>query len=205
MNFRPIKGRVLVKCDTDTGKTESGLYLVSFNPNKAVEGTVLAIGELENFSLVEGQKVLYQYAAGTEVKIDDQKFHMVDEEHLLGAKEGDDFFFEPPENGIYVINLEKGERRTKFGLLITDDGMTERGIRPRWAQVWKVGKNWEGYVEPEQWVLLEHGNWSNIITLKKADGSEVDMQIIEEKSIKRGMLGVQDEMPEILTEYGIDA
>lgn len=114
-----------------------------------------------------------------------------------------DGFFDPPNNAIYVVNLEKGDLRRQSGIIITDDQMKERGIRPRWAQIWKVGIDWQDSFKPGQWILLEHGNWSSIFTLFTASGSSINMQIIEEKSIKRGALGIQDEMPEHLEGYGI--
>ena len=109
-----------------------------------------------------------------------------------------DGFFNPADSAIYVINFDKGDYVSSGGILISDDHMKERGIRPRWAEVWKVGKNWTDTFKPGQWVLLEHGNWSHIITLTHADGSKLDMQVIEEKSIKRGALAIQDERPEHL-------
>ena len=116
-----------------------------------------------------------------------------------------DGFFNPPHDAIYVVNLEQGEQTTASGIIITEDQMKERGIRPRWAQVWKVGEKWKNDFQAKQWVLLEHGNWSNIMTITRANGEKMDMQIIEDKSIKRGALGIQDEMPEHLTNVkGVD-
>jgi len=112
-------------------------------------------------------------------------------------------FFEPPNNGIYVVNLEKGDLRRQSGIIITDDQMKDRGIRPRWAQIWKVGTEWQDTFNPGQWILLEHGNWSSVFTLFTEDGESIDLQIIEEKSLRRGALGIQDEMPEHLAGYGI--
>ena len=109
-----------------------------------------------------------------------------------------DGFFNPPVDAIYVVNLEKGEFTTESGIIVLDDQMKERGIKPRWAQIWKVGTKWQDDFEKGQWILLEHGNWSNIMTLSKANGDTIDMQIIEDKSIKRGALCIQDEMPEHL-------
>jgi len=109
-----------------------------------------------------------------------------------------DGFFNPPFDAIYVVNLEQGEMTTNSGIIITDDQMKERGIRPRWAQVWKVGSKWEQDFKPGQYLFLEHGNWSNVMTITSKDGSKMDMQIIEDKSIKRGALAIQDEKPDEL-------
>jgi co-chaperonin GroES (HSP10) len=200
MRFKPLKGNLLVKPSKSPEKS-GNIILVSFNPNQVVDGVVLAVGETD-LKINEHDSVLYQFAAGQEVKIDDETYHLLADDRVLGVRpENSSSFFEVPDSDIYVIGFEKGEHTTKAGIIITDDQMTERGIRPRWAQVWQVGKKWKDDISPGQWILLEHGNWSHIITLTDNAGNKVDMQIIEEKSIRRGLLGVQDEMPEHLQNY----
>ena len=41
----------------------------------------------------------------------------------------------PLRNNILVRNLEKGEQKTKGGIILRDDDAQAHGIRPRWAQV----------------------------------------------------------------------
>jgi co-chaperonin GroES (HSP10) len=65
---------------------------------------------------------------------------------------------------VFVTDLESGETVTKGGLIITDDDMKNRGIRPRWARVWAVGADVQD-IEVGQWVLVEHGRWTQKITL----------------------------------------
>lgn len=60
---------------------------------------------------------------------------------------------------VFVTELESGPRRTKAGLILIDDNMTIRGIRPRWCQVWKIGKDVVD-VKVGDWLLVEHGRWS---------------------------------------------
>jgi len=201
--FRPLKGNLLIKPKDLPDRTASGILLVNFNPNQAVEGDVVASGNMEELTVSETDSILYQFAAGEEVTINDEKYHVVKEEHVLGVRpEKSEGFFKVPDTGLYVTNLEKGEYKTRNGIIITDDHMKERGIRPRWAQIWQVGKMWEDELSPGQWVLLEHGNWSHIITLTTKYGSTADMQIIEEKSVRRGVLGVLEEKPDHLKRYG---
>lgn len=67
--------------------------------------------------------------------------------------------FTPHQDKVFVTELESGLRKTKSGILITDDVGKDHGLRPRWGQVWKVGKNVTGVV-PGEWLLIEHGRWS---------------------------------------------
>ena len=45
----------------------------------------------------------------------------------------------PLRNNLIVRNIEKGERKTKGGIILRNDDGQEHGIRPRWAQVYRVG------------------------------------------------------------------
>ena len=45
-------------------------------------------------------------------------------------------------NNIIVRHIDKGEQVTKGGIIIADDDGKDRGIKPRWAQVYRVGKKY---------------------------------------------------------------
>ena len=47
----------------------------------------------------------------------------------------------PLKDHILVYEMENGEKITRGGIIITDDNGKDRGIRPRWAKVQKVGSN----------------------------------------------------------------
>lgn len=96
----------------------------------------------------------------------------------------------PLADHILIINMEKGEKITRGGLIVMDDNGKDRGIRPRWAQVYKVGKNVD-YVEPGQWILLEHGRWTYGLNLDLPDGSTLYVQRADTDAI----LLVTDECP----------
>ena len=66
--------------------------------------------------------------------------------------------------------------------------MTDRGIRPRWAKIYAVGSDID-YVSVGQWVLMEHGRWSEgfdleengeVFDLRQADGESILMVSDEE-------------------------
>lgn len=95
----------------------------------------------------------------------------------------------PLPDHILVHNMEKGGKVTKGGIIIGDDNGKDRGIRPRWAQVYKVGSRID-YVQPGEWILLEHGRWTYGINVET--GTEtVYLQRIDNEAI----LLVSDECP----------
>jgi co-chaperonin GroES (HSP10) len=81
--------------------------------------------------------------------------------------------FRPYKGKVFVTDIERGETVTKSGIIITDDNMTNRGIRARWARVWAVGDDVED-IKVGEWILVEHGRWTNRITIE-LDGEEVDL------------------------------
>ena len=94
----------------------------------------------------------------------------------------------PLRGRILVRNIQKGMQKTAGGLVLPDDNMTERGIRPRWAKIYAVGSDID-YVSVGQWVLMEHGRWSEgfdleengeIFDLRQADGESILMVSDEE-------------------------
>lgn len=68
--------------------------------------------------------------------------------------------FKPMRDKIFVRNLDRGEKKTAGGIIITDDTGKAGGIRARWGQVTMVGEDID-YVEVGEWVLIEHGRWTN--------------------------------------------
>jgi co-chaperonin GroES (HSP10) len=106
---------------------------------------------------------------------------------IYGRVQGD---VNPLSDHVLVINMEKGDTLTKGGLIITDDNGTNRGIRPRWAEVYKVGKN-VGYCKPGDWILLEHGRWTFGVNIDLTDGSKLYIQRADTAAI----LLVTDECP----------
>lgn len=96
----------------------------------------------------------------------------------------------PLSNHVLVINMEQGEKKLASGLIVLDDNGKDRGIRPRWAEVYKVGKNVD-FVEPGQWVLLEHGRWTYGLNLDLTDGGTLYVQRADTDAI----LLVADECP----------
>lgn len=63
------------------------------------------------------------------------------------------------EDHILIDVIESTGERVVNGLIIPGEDSTERGIRPRWVRVYKVGPN-QDEVKPGQWLLVKHGEWT---------------------------------------------
>jgi len=97
----------------------------------------------------------------------------------------------PLPKDILVYNMDMGEQTTKSGIVIQSDDGKAHGVKPRWAQVYKVGERCELDVKPGQWILIEHGRWTRKIKID--DGESIkEVQKVEVASI----LAVTDERPD---------
>ena len=65
----------------------------------------------------------------------------------------------PLPNDILVVEMNGGDKVTTGGIIVLDDNGKRRGIHPRWARVYKVGKNID-YIKPDEYILIDHGHWT---------------------------------------------
>ena len=96
----------------------------------------------------------------------------------------------PLAKDLLVINMDMGEQTTAAGIVIASDDGKAHGVKPRWAEVYRVGEQCEINVKPGQWVLIEHGRWTRKIKINDGDG-EKEFQKVEVKSI----MAVSDQRP----------
>jgi co-chaperonin GroES (HSP10) len=96
----------------------------------------------------------------------------------------------PLSKDLLVINMDMGEMKTASGIVIQSDDGKAHGVKPRWAQVYKVGEQCEIDVEPGQWVLIEHGRWTRKIKIDDGEG-EKEFQKVEVASV----IAMADERP----------
>jgi co-chaperonin GroES (HSP10) len=82
----------------------------------------------------------------------------------------------PIRDKVLVVNIESGGKVTSGGIIIPDDDGKERGIRPRWAEVYAVGSDISD-IKPGQWILISHGRWSRGVNVDTPDGKIVLRQI----------------------------
>ena len=71
MKVKPLADRVLVKPEKLEAKTAGGIIIPDTAQEKTQTAVVVAIGDdKEKIKVTEGQKVLFEKYAGTEVQID---------------------------------------------------------------------------------------------------------------------------------------
>ena len=75
----------------------------------------------------------------------------------------------PLRNKVLVTNIESGGKITRGGIIIPDDDGKDRGIRPRWAEIYAVGDEIDD-LRPGQWILISHGRWSRGVDVQTAGG-----------------------------------
>jgi co-chaperonin GroES (HSP10) len=66
----------------------------------------------------------------------------------------------PLRDKIIVHNMHFGEQRSSGGIVILGDDGKDRGIYPRWGQVYAVGPDHNEEFTVGDWVLVEHGRWT---------------------------------------------
>jgi hypothetical protein len=90
---------------------------------------------------------------------------------------------------VLVSNMDLGEQTTAAGIVIQSDDGKAHGVKPRWAQVYKIGPK-QLTIKEGQWILIEHGRWTRKIKIDDGAGVK-EIQKVEVKSI----IAVADEKP----------
>lgn len=94
---------------------------------------------------------------------------------------------------VIMISQIEGGLQTKGNLIIPDDEMLERGLKPRWCKVFKVGSDIKD-VQTGDWILVEHGRWSRGIEAI-IEGADHTFRIVDPNDI----LGKQKNDPNVNT------
>lgn len=98
---------------------------------------------------------------------------------------------EPLPDDILVVGMEQGMQVSSGGIILSDDSYISntdgaaragKGVRARWAQVYKIGDNVKD-VKPGEWVLVEHGRWSYAIDFIDENKNQVKLQKIDPTGI----------------------
>lgn len=85
-------------------------------------------------------------------------------------------------NRILATHIERGEQKTKHGIIIPDDNGKERGIRARWMQVYAVGPDIRDIIEG-QWIFTEHGRWSRGMIIRNDDNQELELWSVDPEAV----------------------
>ncbi len=88
MKVKPLGERLLIKPIKEEEKTEGGIVLPDSAKEKPMKAEVIAVGEkVDEIDLVPGDKVIYSKYSGTEIKIDDEEYIIIDAEDILAKIE----------------------------------------------------------------------------------------------------------------------
>lgn len=78
---------------------------------------------------------------------------------------------------VIVTDLEQGERH--YGsIIVQDDNGKRHGIRSRWCKVYRVGEEVTD-IKPGEWILVEHGRWSQKFQEKDDNGVVTDFWVVD--------------------------
>ena len=86
MKLAPIKSKIILKMVEKDRSTESGIVLLSGDPNAPTEGEVVAVAEDIN-SVKVGERVLVNWNQAVRTKVDNEQFFIVKEEAIIAVFE----------------------------------------------------------------------------------------------------------------------
>ena len=92
MKIRPLQNKILIKRLEEAETVKGGIIIPDTAKEKPQRGKVVAVGEgrigddgkRRPPEIKEGDEVLFGKYSGTEVKIDDEEFLIIEEEDILG-------------------------------------------------------------------------------------------------------------------------
>ena len=91
MNLRPLGDRVIIKPLPKEEMTKSGIILPeTVNKENRMEGKIVAIGsgdKVTKLNLSTGQKVVFSEYGGSEIKIDNEDYKILNHDDLLAVVE----------------------------------------------------------------------------------------------------------------------
>ena len=91
MNLKPLGDRVVIKPLPKEETTKAGIILPdNVSKENKIQGEIIAIGDGEKIkalNLQSGQKVVFSEYGGSEIKVDDQEYKILNHEDLLAVIE----------------------------------------------------------------------------------------------------------------------
>ena len=87
--LQPLNEHILLDLneeDTEQ-KTASGIIIPDSAKEKTQEGTIQAVGEAEDMPVKEGDHVIFESFAGTEINVDEEKYLIMEKKDILAVLE----------------------------------------------------------------------------------------------------------------------
>jgi chaperonin GroES len=88
IGIKPLGSRIVIRAVDEESRTEGGLYIPDTAKEKPQSGMVVAVGEgTEDVSITikVGEKVLFPKYSGTEIKIGNEEYIIMDFEKVLAV------------------------------------------------------------------------------------------------------------------------
>lgn len=86
-------------------------------------------------------------------------------------------------NKVLVNNMHFGEQRSSGGIVVLGDDGKDRGIYPRWGQVFAVGPDHKEEFTVGDWILVEHGRWTRGIEYDNGETEPTTIRMVDNKCI----------------------
>jgi co-chaperonin GroES (HSP10) len=89
----------------------------------------------------------------------------------------------PLRDKVLVHNMHFGEQRSSGGLVILGDDGKDRGIYPRWGQVFAKGPENKEEFQVGDWILVEHGRWTRGISYNNGGDEPTVIRMVDNNCI----------------------
>ena len=89
----------------------------------------------------------------------------------------------PIRDKILIHNMHFGEQKSSGGIVILGDDGKDRGIYPRWGQIFAKGPENKEPFDVGNWILVEHGRWTRGITYELENGEETTIRMVDNNCI----------------------
>jgi len=84
---------------------------------------------------------------------------------------------------VMVTDMDFEERQTQNGIILLNDDMEQRGIRPRWARVIAKGPD-QHDIEVGEWIYIAHGRWTRGVDIIDTDtNKEITVRMVDPKDM----------------------
>ena len=93
---------------------------------------------------------------------------------------------------ILATEMERGEQKSRGGIVLLDDNGKVEGVRARWMQVFAKGVEVTDEIQEGDWIYVDHGRWTRGMDIQEGDKT-VTLWGIDPDAI----LLVSSEKPEI--------
>ena len=101
---------------------------------------------------------------------------------------------------IICTEADFGDHVTDYGLVVKSTAGQSQGIAARWFKVHAIGPKVTMPLSSGQWLLVEHGRWTDAMEVRNDDGDLESYWRVD----PMGCLVVQDEKPESSLYFNSD-